>query len=121
VTTIRIRLTGTPFRPVVPEGAIDISRHGKWGNPHPVNNVCKHCGVSHDRPGAISNFTDDLYAGELRFSVDDVRRELADQTLACWCKPHEACHGDVYIQVIDDDIQTPEGIKINYPQQHRTG
>ncbi|MFG2046173.1 DUF4326 domain-containing protein [Micromonospora sp. NPDC048935] len=35
----------------------------------------------------------------LKVTVDDIRRELAGKNLACWCKPGDACHGDVLLEI----------------------
>lgn len=32
-------------------------------------------------------------------TVDDVRRELAGQNLACWCRLDQPCHADVLLEV----------------------
>jgi len=41
----------------------------------------------------------DLEAGRLRFTEDDVRRELAGRDLCCWCPLDEPCHADVLLDV----------------------
>ena len=60
-----------------PPGAIVVARPSRWGNPHRVDEV--------GRAEAVRRYRDDLNAGRLPFSVDDVRRELAGHDLACWC------------------------------------
>lgn len=35
----------------------------------------------------------------LKITVDDVRRELAGKTLACWCPIGSPCHADVLLEV----------------------
>jgi len=102
--TGRTKIEGNLYNPVIPEGAVDISRRGRWGNPHVVGpkRICQRCGLLHNRHEAIYLFAQDLRGGRLRFTVEDVRRELAGKTLACWCGEHEACHGDVLIRVIEE-------------------
>lgn len=41
----------------------------------------------------------DLLAGEMSFSVDDVRHELAGADLACWCRLDQPCHADVLLEL----------------------
>jgi len=67
-----------------------VSRPTKWGNPHPV---------ALGRDEAVRRYRDDLLAGRLRVSVDDVRRELGGKDLACYCPLDEACHADVLIEI----------------------
>jgi hypothetical protein len=31
--------------------------------------------------------------------VEAARRELAGKDLACWCKPGELCHADIWLEV----------------------
>ncbi len=35
----------------------------------------------------------------LKVTVDDIRREMAGKNLACWCKPGDACHADVLLEI----------------------
>jgi len=51
---------------------------------------------------AIARYRDDLLAGRLRITVDDVRRELRGRDVACWCAPGRPCHGDVLLEVAND-------------------
>ena len=74
----------------LPAGTVVVSRPTKWGNPHPV---------ALGRDEAVRRYRDDLLAGRLRVSVDDVRRELGGKDLACYCPLDEACHADVLIEI----------------------
>jgi len=40
-----------------------------------------------------------------RPTIDEIRRELGGQVLACWCHP-DACHGHVLAAIADE---TPDG------------
>ena len=88
----RVRITGDLYHPVVPAGATRVDRATRWGNPHKVT-------VELDAVEAVDRFRDDLFAGRLRVTVDDVRRQLNGQDLACWCKPDAPCHADVLVSV----------------------
>jgi len=48
---------------------------------------------------AVDWFARDLLAGKLAVSVADVRRELADKDLVCWCPLDQACHANVLLTV----------------------
>jgi hypothetical protein len=89
---VRVRITGDLYHPVVPAGAVRITRPSRWGNPHEVGPDCP-------PDAAVARFRVDLYAGRLRVTVEDVRRDLAGRDLACWCPPDRPCHGDVLVEV----------------------
>ena len=67
-----------------------VTRPTRWGNPHPL---------ALGRAEAVRRYRDDLLAGRLDVTVDDVRRELRGRDLACWCPLSEACHADVLLDV----------------------
>lgn len=75
-----------------PERAVVVARPTRWGNPFRV-------GVDGDRVGCRDRFREVLLAGELAFTVSDVRRQLAGRDLACWCGPDAPCHADVLLEV----------------------
>jgi hypothetical protein len=77
----------------LPSGTICVTRGTKWGNPFVVG---VHVATKEE---AAREFERALLAGELAFTVADVRRELAGKNLACWCKPGEACHADVLLRI----------------------
>jgi hypothetical protein len=85
-------ITGDLYHPVVPAGAVRITRPTRWGNPHKVGPDCP-------PDVAAARFRADLYAGRLRVTVDEVRRDLAGHDLACWCPLDRPCHGDVLLEV----------------------
>ena len=74
----------------LPAGVVVVTRPTKWGNPHPL---------SLGRDEAIRRYREDLLAGRLPVTVDDVERELRGRDIACYCPPTEACHGDVLLEV----------------------
>ena len=67
-----------------------VTRPTRWGNPHPL-------GLG--RAEAVRRYRDDLLAGRLAVTVDEVRAELAGRDLACWCPLGEPCHADVLLEV----------------------
>ena len=91
----RIQLRRTPgWRR--PEGVLVVSRPSRWGNPHPFRTP-----TPEERARVVDLFRGDLEAGRLRFTEDDVRRELAGRDLACWCPVDGPCHADVLLEVAD--------------------
>jgi hypothetical protein len=67
-----------------------VTRPTKWGNPHPLEL---------GRLEAVHRFRDDLIAGRLGITVDQVREELRGRDLACYCPLGEPCHADVLIEI----------------------
>jgi hypothetical protein len=45
------------------------------------------------RDEAVRRYRDDLVAGRLRVSREDVTRELRGRDLACYCPLDQPCHG----------------------------
>lgn len=75
-----------------PPGVVTVSRPSKWGNPYRF-------GDDGDRAECMEPYRADLLAGEMSFSVDDVRHELAGADLACWCRLDQPCHADVLLEL----------------------
>src|SRR5829696_3548144 len=73
----------------LPADVVVVTRPTKWGNPHPL---------SLGREEAILRYRDDLLAGRLAISVDDVRRELRGRDLACYCPLDQPCHADILLE-----------------------
>jgi hypothetical protein len=74
----------------LPVDVIVVSRPTKWGNPHPLEL---------GRQEAVRRYRDELLAGRLAITVEDVKRELCGRDLACYCPLDEPCHADVLIAV----------------------
>jgi hypothetical protein len=74
-----------------PAGAVVIARPSKWGNPHKMGLLT--------RAQAIAAYKRDLYAGKLKVSVPDVKRELKGRDIACWCRLEDDCHGDLLLKI----------------------
>jgi hypothetical protein len=68
-----------------------VGRPSKWGNPHAVSPPAT--------AADIERYRTDLLAGRLRFTVDDVQRELRGKNLACWCALDAPCHADVLLEI----------------------
>jgi hypothetical protein len=54
------------------------------------------------RGEAVRRYHDDLVAGRLPITVDDVKRELRGYDLACYCPLDEPCHADVLLAVANE-------------------
>ena len=75
----------------VPCGAVLVTRPSRWGNPHQWKDIGK--------PEAVRRFRRDLEGGNLRVSIEDVRRELKGKDLACYCGQDDSCHGNVLLEI----------------------
>lgn len=69
-----------------------VARPSRWGNPFRV-------GVDGSRAECADRYRRALVEGNLAFTTEDVRRELAGADLACWCPLEEPCHADVLLEV----------------------
>jgi hypothetical protein len=54
------------------------------------------------RDEAVRRYRDDLVAGRLRVSIDDVTRELRGRDLACYCPLDQPCHADVLLAIANE-------------------
>lgn len=71
-----------------PPNTIYEGRPGKYGNPYPVQ--------EYGREECLK-----LFEEYLRNRLDaepDLLKPLMGKDLACWCKPHEACHADILLE-----------------------
>jgi Domain of unknown function (DUF4326) len=74
----------------LPPDTIVVTRPTKWGNPHPL---------ALGRSEAVRRYRDDLLAGRLVITVEDVERELGGRDLACYCPLDQSCHADVLLDI----------------------
>ena len=109
-------------------GAVKVDRSTRWGNPYivreerdlqrrrvfvvrgvPRAGSIIECGAfeveEKARAAAVLLFEAALRnpGGLVRFTEEDVRRELRGRVLACWCDPLERCHADVLLRIANED------------------
>jgi Domain of unknown function (DUF4326) len=77
----------------LPADVVVVTRPTRWGNPHPL---------SLGRAEAVRRYREELLAGRLAVTADDVRRELQGRDLACYCPLDEPCHADVLLAVANE-------------------
>jgi hypothetical protein len=77
----------------LPASVVVVTRPTKWGNPHPLEL---------GRQEAVRRYREDLLAGRLAVTVDEVKRELRGCDLACYCPLDEPCHADVLLAVANE-------------------
>lgn len=76
-----------------PENAVVVARPTVWGNPFRVGDTPE------SRAEAVRRYEEELLAGRLRVSVEDVRTRLAGKDLACWCSLDGPCHAEVLLRI----------------------
>jgi hypothetical protein len=94
----------------MPAGAVKVDRTTKWGNPYRLESYRFANADGSPAPFkeevaremSIRDFDAALFVGTLKITVDDVRRELAGKTLACWCPLSKKCHADVLLRIANE-------------------
>jgi Domain of unknown function (DUF4326) len=77
----------------LPASGVVVTRPTKWGNRHPLEL---------GREEAIRRYREDLFAGRLAVTVDDVKRDLRGRDLACYCPLDVPCHADVLLAIANE-------------------
>lgn len=104
----------------MPPNTVSVTRPGRWGNPFPVELIGRELAVEMFRdlltgmfdPYKVEHLSDAefkvLYDAKTRFEQRlnygvELRRaarsELRGKNLACYCKPDDACHADVLLEL----------------------
>lgn len=83
----------------MPEGAVSVTRPGRWGNPYRIGEVRNYFGVH----------VEVTEANCLEFFEAHARRKcslqpgwlepLRGKDLACFCKPDAPCHADILLRL----------------------
>ena len=85
-----------------------VTRPGPWGNPFTIEETAAKDGLD---PAAAQEKAVALCGQWLRGTLDrklwpadppakaDIKRELAEHNLACWCRPDTPCHSEVLIEI----------------------
>ncbi|PKV80882.1 DUF4326 domain-containing protein [Nocardia fluminea] len=103
----------------LPDGAVNVARPGRWGNPYVVHQHTDKCGDDHvwcptycadDRETAVRLYRHAVLHplhGQPRVPTpDEIRTELAGRDLACWCLPAGPCHADFLIEIANTEEKT---------------
>jgi len=92
----------------MPEGAVYVGRPTQWGNPFKVNNAM--CGrlsreqaVESYRRLIAVNQNGLVHWNRVRFTPQQIERELRGKDLACWCPLDQPCHADVLLELANAD------------------
>lgn len=81
----------------MPPNTIYVGRGSRWGNPYRVGT----CLIG-DNEAAVMAFSANL---PLKFKCD----ELRGKNLACWCRPDQACHADILLEIANGEPSSAAG------------
>lgn len=86
-----------------PDGAVIVTRPGKWGNPYTVAGARR---ANHGGPDAyLNDMCAELFDNAMRRRLPVVAwhlahiGELRGKDLCCWCAPGVKCHADVLLEL----------------------
>lgn len=87
--------------------AVNVARPSRWGNPWQIGIArCSGSGTDYieervtDNEVAVKFFREMLPTLFRAYPSDEeIVRQLRGCNLACFCKPHMACHADVLIEI----------------------
>ena len=99
----------------MPDGAVNVTRPGRWGNPFKVGAPHPKHGFPMSAKETVDLFEDGLFryshfdGSMLDYLVDlctinEIQNELKGKNLACWCKPDQPCHADVLLKIANDEV-----------------
>ena len=70
-----------------PEGAVSVTRPGKWGNPFTI-----------EVAGSIKTALM-LYEASISERHEEIKRELRGKDLMCFCEESDPCHADILLRI----------------------
>lgn len=88
-----------------PEGAVNVGRPGRWGNPHRVAELLDFMEPrvpvrkrdAHEV--AVALYREWLLTRAGQEIIVAARRELRGRDLMCWCPLDQPCHADVLLEI----------------------
>lgn len=89
----------------LPEGAVCVTRPGRWGNPFRPGQEGPFGRKPLDKEGAVGFFRAMFSDPQLREAAgypSDLS-ELRGKDLACFCSLSEACHADVLLELANQE------------------
>ncbi|AXG15222.1 DUF4326 domain-containing protein [Intrasporangium calvum] len=84
----------------MPPGALSVAAPTRWASP---------CGPAARTPTAAAAAVEHFrgYLAGNPALVQLARTELTGLNLACWCAPHQPCHADVWLALVNRDREEP--------------
>jgi hypothetical protein len=102
----------------MPEGAVYVGRPTKWGNPYRVgefyvDNILNKHGEAiveilmpcDDAQTAVRYYEEAIRNKYpiIKFTIEDVIRELRGRDLVCWCPLNQPCHADILLKIANGE------------------
>lgn len=88
----------------IPPNSKYIGRGTLWGNPYRVKGPLVHPNErrAYSNLDAVAMYRWALRTGRLPYNEADIRANFKGvEYIVCWCKPNEACHGDVILKILE--------------------
>lgn len=101
----------------MPENTVKVDQSTRWGNPYKVGDplenaeliVIKRANLTPDQiesriitqEVSVALFRAFLTTWSGKRLVSRAACELPEKNLACWCKPGDPCHADVWLEVLN--------------------
>ena len=84
-----------------PANTVFVGRPSKYGNPFRVADYSNKNRLPKEsiQQFACDDFVSLLDQGELPYTRDDIRLDLAGKNLSCFCKEGTPCHADVLLKI----------------------
>ncbi|MCP4493425.1 MAG: DUF4326 domain-containing protein [Gammaproteobacteria bacterium] len=76
--------------------AVSVCRPGKWGNPYEIS----HAGGARLARALFKLWLKKTETG--RALAVQAKKRLRGKNLACWCKPGDPCHADVWLEIANE-------------------
>ena len=82
----------------MPPNTVYVGRGSRWGNPYRVGHEAT------SKQHAKELFVESVRQPHNQRFVDEIKRELRGKDLSCWCYLDDPCHGDVLLEVANQEM-----------------
>jgi hypothetical protein len=85
----------------MPENTVKVDRSTRWGNPMRIGPGYSAADAVADYVRWIQGESADRFSAvtAMRPSIAEIRLQLANKNLACWCAIGQPCHADVLLRL----------------------
>ena len=88
----------------MPEGAVYVTRPGRWGNPFIISPKARPGNRSGSGYFCVPTVEDAVICFREMMSLSperirDAKAELRGKDLACWCSLDQPCHADILLEI----------------------
>ena len=82
----------------LPENTVVVSRPSKWGNPYKVGKKGPDGKIIENNQDAVF-----FYYSNVISRKEEIKRELKEKNLACWCSLLDDCHASILLEIANND------------------